>query len=100
MGDEDEGDARLMLKALQLDLHFLAQLEIKGGERLVEEKHLGTRGKRAGKRDALLLASRYLADAAVLELLHAHEAQHLGDGGVDHFLGPAQHLQAEANVLG
>src|SRR5919106_1537001 len=39
--DIDEGDADLALQRLKLRLHLLAQLEVKGAERLVEQQHLG-----------------------------------------------------------
>ena len=40
VGDEDEGDAGLVLQPLQLDLHLLAQLEVERRQRLVEQQHL------------------------------------------------------------
>ena len=64
VGDEDEGDAGLVLHALELDLHLLAQLVVERGKRLVEEKHLGAGRQRAGKGDALRLAARDLVGAA------------------------------------
>ena len=35
-----EGDAEPALQALELDLHFLAQLQIERAQRLVEQQHL------------------------------------------------------------
>ena len=43
VGDIDEGDARALLDALELDLHVLAQLEVQGAERLVEQQHTAAR---------------------------------------------------------
>jgi len=97
---EDEGDAGLELQPLELDLHLLAQLEVEGGERLVEQQHLGARRQRPGQRHALLLAPRQLAAAPVGERLHAHQRQHLAHCGRDLSLRPVEHLQAEADVLG
>jgi hypothetical protein len=57
VGDEDEGDAGLVLNALELDLHVLAQFEIERRERLIEEQHLGPVGECASECDALLLAA-------------------------------------------
>ena len=99
MGHEDEGDARLMLQPLQFDLHVLAELVVKGRERLIEEKHLWRGGERAGQRHALLLPAGDLAGLAVPELFHLNELQHLADAGLDLSPGLAQHLEAEADVL-
>ena len=49
VGDVDEGDADPFLDALQLDLHLLAQLQVEGTERLVEEEHLRPVRRRAGR---------------------------------------------------
>ncbi len=43
------------LDALQLHLELLAELQVEGAERLVEEQHLGTVHERARERHALLL---------------------------------------------
>ena len=40
VGDVGEGDADLALELLQLDLQFLAQLEIQRAQRLVEQQQL------------------------------------------------------------
>ena len=100
VGDEDEGDAGLVLQALQLDLHFLAQLVVERRQRFVEQKHLGLRRQRAGQRDALLLAAGNLAGAAVGELFHAHKPEHLGHARLGLVLRTPEHLEAEADVLG
>ena len=39
--DEQEGDADVPLDRLELHLHLLAQLEVEGAERLVEQQHRG-----------------------------------------------------------
>ncbi len=97
--DEDEGDAGLVLHALQLDLHLLAQLVVQRRERLVEQQHLGARRQGAGKRHALRLAAGNLVGAALGEFLHPHQLQHGGDAGFDLRLRPPQHLQAEGDVV-
>ena len=100
VGDEDEGDAGLVLQPLQLDLHLLAQLVVERGERLVEQQHLRLRRERARQRHALLLAAGDLAGASVLQLLHVDELQHRVDACLDLGLRLAQHLQAKADVVG
>ena len=62
--DEDEGDAGLVLHALELDLHLLAQLVVERRQRLVEQQHLGAGRERARQRDALRLAAGNLVGAA------------------------------------
>ena len=39
VGDVDERDADLALDAHQLELHLLAELEVEGAERFVEQEH-------------------------------------------------------------
>ena len=47
----------LALDLLELDLHLLAELEVEGAERLVEQQHLGPVDQRAGQGDPLPLAA-------------------------------------------
>ena len=75
--DVDEGDADLVLDALQLELHLLAQLEVERAERLVEEQHPRTVDERARERDPLLLAARELARLALLEPAEPDELERL-----------------------
>ena len=65
MGDEHERDADVALERLELDLHLLAQLEVEGAERLVEEQHLGVVDERPGERDPLALAAAELVRSPV-----------------------------------
>ena len=58
MSHIDEGDADLELHPLELNLELLAELEIEGPERLVEEQHRRLVHQRSGKSDALLLTAR------------------------------------------
>ena len=69
----------LALDALQLELHGLAQLEVEGGERLVEEQGGGPVDQRPGQRDPLLLAAGELGRPAAGEAVHAHDLEHLAD---------------------
>jgi hypothetical protein len=56
VGDVEERRADEVLDAAQLEVHRLAQLEIEGGERLVEEQYLRVVDQRPGQGDALRLA--------------------------------------------
>ena len=75
--DVDEGRAELVLDALQLELHLLAQLHVERSERLVEQERRRPVDERAGERDPLLLAAGELARAPALEALELDDPQHL-----------------------
>ncbi len=79
VGDEDEGDADLALDALELELHRLAELEVEGAERLVEQQGPGEVHQRPGEGDALLLATGELGRAALGEVAQPHHAEELVD---------------------
>ena len=66
------------LDALELHLELLAQLEVQGAQRLVQQQHARPVDQRAGERHALALAARELAGPAVLEALEPHHRQRLG----------------------
>ena len=71
VGDDDEGQAELLLQVHQLELRFLAQLLVERAERLVEQQHLRPLGDRAGQRHALALAAGELVRLALGELRRA-----------------------------
>ena len=96
---EDEGDAGLVLHALQLELHVLAELIIERRERFVEQQNLGFGRQSAGEGHALLLAAGDLAGLAVLQFFHAHEAQHGIDRRLHFALGFPEHFKAKGDVL-
>ena len=64
VGDVDEGGAELLVERLELELHLLAQLEVDGAERLVQQQDRGLEHQRAGQRHPLPLAARELAPAS------------------------------------
>ena len=66
VSDVDEGDPDLALDPDELELHLLAQLEVEGAERLVEQKDGGLVDERTRQRDALLLSARQLRWATVV----------------------------------
>ena len=61
VGDVNEGDPKLALHAAQLLPHLHAKLFVQRGQRLVEQQHPRLGDRRAGQRDALLLAAGQLA---------------------------------------
>ena len=65
--DVDERDADLALDPQQLELHLLAELEVKRAERLVKQQHLRLVDDRPGERDPLALAAGQLGRLAAAE---------------------------------
>ena len=57
MGDEDERDAQPLLHGFQFQLHFLAKLQVKRAQRLVQQENLRLVDQTARNRHALLLAA-------------------------------------------
>ena len=99
VGDVDEGDAQLLLQALELKLHLAAELQIQRAQRFIQQQQLRFGRERAGDGDALALAAGKLAGHAFGKIRHLHQLEHLAhalfDGG---FIHPA-HTQAVGHVL-
>ena len=57
VGDEDKGNADLLLDALELALHFLAQLQVQRAEGFVQQQYVRLVHQRAGDGHTLLLAA-------------------------------------------
>ncbi len=97
--DVDERRAELVLDALQLQLHLLAQFHVQRTERLVEQQCRRTIDERASQGDPLLLPPRQLARAPALQPLELHDAEDRKDPlavlGTRHLL----HLQPEGDVV-
>src|SRR2546427_7753316 len=98
---EDRGDPDLLLEALDLAAHLMAQPGVEIRERLVQEKDVRPLHERARERDALLLATGELRGSAIEQCVDLDER-----GGPAHapralFLahGTAK-LEREADVLG
>ena len=91
-----------MKSALDLDelaLHALAQLEVEGRERLVEEQDLRLVDDGACDGDALLLAARERRDVGVLIAVEVDELQRVLDLIADIGCRLALDLEAEGDVL-
>ena len=73
----DERRPELGLDPLQLELHVLAQLHVERPQRLVEEQRRRPVDERPRERDPLLLATRELARAPLLQTLECDDAEHL-----------------------
>ncbi len=77
MGDEEHGDAQLLLDGANLGPHLHAQGGVQVGQGLVQQEDLGPQDQRPGQGHPLLLAAGYLVDASPGEVLHAHDLEHL-----------------------
>jgi len=97
--DINESDAELILETDQFVLHILAQFQIEGTQRFVEQKYARFIDDGAGNRDALLLAAGKIVDAALLKALEVDELQGVFDLVVDIGLRLVFDLQSERNVL-
>ena len=83
MRDVDERDPDLVLDALQLELHLLAELQVEGAERLVEEQHARPVHERARERDPLLLAAGELPRLALAERAELDEVEDVLDAPLE-----------------
>ena len=100
VGHVDEGDAALALDAHQLELHLLAELEVEGAERFVEQQDRRLVHERARQRDALLLASGELVGPAVVVAAQLHHVEVLLDPVLDVALRDLLAAQTEGDVVG
>ena len=77
--DVDDGRARLLMQAFDLNAHVDAQLGVEVGERLVEQEHLRLSHQCAAHSDALSLATRKLAWPALQQMLDLQGLRDRGD---------------------
>jgi hypothetical protein len=87
------------LHALELDLHILAELEVKRAERLVEKKDLRFVDKRSCDRNSLLLTARKAVNAAALKALEVDHCKHFLDLLADLLLGCLFYTQTERDIF-
>ena len=64
VGDDDEGDAHLVLDVHELELGLFPELLVQGAQGFVEQQHLRLLGERAGERYALALTAGKLVRLA------------------------------------
>src|SRR5687767_7680760 len=99
MGYVDGGHAELALDATELELHFLAQLAVKRGERLVQKQQVRFENQGAGDCHALLLPTRELVDTPLPEAAEPNQVKvafhSLGNGARIE----AAHLERKGDVL-
>ena len=99
VGDVDEGDADVVLQALDEKLHLLPQLQIERAQRLVEQQDARAIDERARERDSLLLPTRELARLAFAVAAQLDEIEHFLDLALQVSSTRALSPQAEGDVL-
>ena len=99
MRDVDERRPELVLDALQLELHLLAQLDVERAERLVEQQRGRPVDERARQRDPLLLAAGELPGSPPLEALELDDAQDLEHSLAVLAARDSLHLEPERDVV-
>ncbi|OIQ65510.1 hypothetical protein GALL_529300 [mine drainage metagenome] len=97
--DVDKSGAKSGLQLLELDLHVLAQFQIKRTQRFIEQQQGGFQYQAAGNGHTLLLPARELVDPLVLGTGQADAFQHVADAAFDLILGDTAAGQTIANVV-
>src|SRR5215831_18895264 len=98
VGDVDEGRGQPLVQLFDLAAHLGAQRRIQVGQRLVEQKHLGTPHQRPTQRHPLPLTARQLARPALVEPLQAQQRRRLAHALRDHLACKARHLEREGQI--
>ncbi len=84
---------------VSLSLHVLPHLEVKGGQRLIQEKDLRLVHDGPSDRDPLLLSSGKGIHITVLIVAHAHKLEYFPDPDVDLVFGDAFKFESEGDVV-
>ena len=85
--------------AIQLVLHVLTQLQVEGGQRLVQKKDLGLVDKGTCDSNALLLTAREIVDVLALKSLEIYKGKHFLDSCADLLILHLLYAKAECDVL-
>ena len=99
VGDVDSGDSNLLLQRANIEAHFLSELGVEVGQRLVEQQDVGDDDERPRERSALLLATRKLARVASFEARELDFGERGRHPRPDSQRRLFAHLEAEGHVL-
>jgi hypothetical protein len=97
--DVDGGEPESLLQLAQVAAQAMAQAGVEVGQRLVEQHDRRLHHDAAGERDALHLATREQARAAVGEVLEPHELERLHHASTGLDLRGPLHGERERDVL-
>ena len=99
MGDHHAGHAHALEDIDHFKLHTVAQLFIQRAHRLIKQQQFRAFCQAAGQGHALALAAGELVRLTLRELLHVHQAQHLGHARGNFSLRQLILLQAKGDIL-
>ena len=99
MGNINERNAQLIMHLFQLQLHFLAHLQIQGAQRLVQQQDLRLIDQRAGNGDPLLLSAGQGLHRSAFKTFQVDQVQDLFDFLFDDIFFCLLLPQAESDVL-
>ena len=95
----EKRNVEFALKALELELHLLAQLEIERTQRLIEQQDLGPVDQGTGDSDALLLTTGQLVGLAPLKAAELHQIEHFQHALTNLVLRSLLHLETVGDVV-
>ena len=99
VSDVNKGDAQPPLETKKLQLQLFAQLEVQGGQRLIQQKHFGFVNHRSRECNPLLLSARELIRTAFGQ---GHDVDQ-GQGSLHAFLNfhdrHSFHAQSERDIV-
>ena len=87
------------MHGLQLQLHFLAHLQVQRAERLVKEEDIRLIDDGPGDGDPLLLPAGQRGDPALLKSFQIHHFQHIPDLLPDLMLRQMLQVQSERDII-
>ena len=98
MGNDNDGDAKLLVDLSQKLQHLLGGVRVEGAGGLVRQQKLRISGQRSGNTDALLLATGQLLRVVVTAIAQTNELQQLLDSSLAFTLRHSGKLQGVFNV--
>ena len=99
MRDIDERYAKLLLQALELQLHLLSQLEVQRAERFIQQEDARIVDDGAGDGDALLLSAGHAVNLPLFKALQLHRFQRRRDLAAYHVLRQLFDRQTVGDVV-
>ena len=99
MGNKNKSDADLPLDPLQFVLHLLAQLQIQGGQRLIQKEYLRLVYQSPGNGHTLLLPAGEQCSIFVLVSFQTDQFEHLHNLLVNDILAHLLDLQAKCDIF-
>ena len=99
MGDEDGGNAQLLLDPADFDLQVFAKQRVNGAQRFIQQEDLRGRHHSAGQGNALLLTAGKLCGVLADFIAQSHDVKHLFNLLADFRFGQLFQLQTVGHVV-